>query len=57
MTTARYASCAGSASREGYAEAELDRIGELESPPDDEPHASAYQGAMEGEVSIVTFDE
>ncbi len=42
---------------QGYAEAELDRIGELESPPDDEPHASAYQGAMGGEVSIVTFDE
>ena len=42
---------------EGYAEAELDQIGEMEGPPDDEPHASAYQGALEGEVSIVTFDE
>lgn len=43
--------------KEGYAEAELDQIGEMEGPPDDEPHASAYQGALEGEVSIVTFDE
>ena len=42
--------------RQGYAEAELDQIGELVAPPDDEPHASAYQGALEGEVSIVTFD-
>ncbi|TIR78275.1 MAG: transcriptional regulator, partial [Mesorhizobium sp.] len=25
--------------------------------PDEEPHLSAYQGALEGEVSIVTFDE
>ncbi|RVB57182.1 transcriptional regulator, partial [Mesorhizobium sp. M7A.F.Ca.CA.004.06.1.1] len=24
--------------------------------PDDEPHISAFQGALEGEVSIVTFD-
>lgn len=42
---------------EGYAEAELDQIGELEGAPDEEPHASAYQGALEGEVSIVTFDD
>jgi hypothetical protein len=43
--------------REGYAEAELDQIGDMEGAPDDEPHMSAYQGALEGEVSIVTFDE
>jgi hypothetical protein len=43
--------------KEGYAEAELDQIGEMEGAPDDEPHASAYQGALEGEVSIVTFHE
>jgi hypothetical protein len=42
---------------EGYAEAELDQIGEMEGEPDDEPHLSAYQGALEGEVSIVTFEE
>jgi hypothetical protein len=27
----------------------------LEGEPDDEPHLSAYQGALEGEVSIITF--
>lgn len=42
---------------EGYAEAELDQIGDMEGVPEDEPHISAYQGALEGEVSIVTFDE
>lgn len=40
---------------EGYVEAELDQIGVMEGMPDDEPYASAYQGAIEGEVSIVTF--
>jgi hypothetical protein len=46
-----------SLAKEGFAEAELDQIGEMEGPPDEEPHASAYQGALEGEVSIITFDE
>jgi hypothetical protein len=42
---------------EGYAEAELDQIGDMEGAPDEEPHLSAWQGAIEGEVSIVTFDD
>jgi hypothetical protein len=42
---------------EGYAEAELDQIGDMQGEPDEEPHISAYQGALEGEVSIVTFEE
>lgn len=42
-------------SREGYAEAELDQIGDMQGEPDDEPHLSAYQSALEGEVAIVTF--
>lgn len=42
---------------EGYAEAELDQIGDMEGLPVDEPHLSAFQGALEGEVSIITFDE
>ncbi|MGB6116702.1 MAG: transcriptional regulator [Mesorhizobium sp.] len=42
---------------EGYVSAELDRIGDMEGMPSEEPHASAYQGALEGEVAIVTFDE
>jgi hypothetical protein len=40
---------------EGYEEADLDQIGTLEGMPAEEPHASAYQGALEGEVSLVTF--
>lgn len=43
--------------KEGYAEAELDQIGDMQGAPDEEPHVSAYQGALEGEVSIVTFNE
>jgi hypothetical protein len=42
---------------EGYAEAELDQIGDMEGEPDEEPHLSAWKGALEGEVSIVTFEE
>ena len=41
---------------EGYAEAELDQIGELEGAPDEEPHRSAWQGAVDGEIAIVSFD-
>ena len=29
----------------------------MEGPPDEEPHMSAYQGALEGEVSIVLIEE
>jgi len=43
--------------KEGFAEVELDQIGDMDGIPDEEPHASAYQGAIEGEVSIVTFEE
>ena len=43
--------------KEGYEEAELDQIGDMDGEPDDEPHLSAWQGALEGDVSIVTFDE
>ncbi|EKF39994.1 hypothetical protein [Nitratireductor indicus] len=43
--------------QEGYAEAELDQIGDMQGEPDEEPHLSAWQGAREGEIAIVTFDE
>lgn len=43
--------------QEGYAEAELDQIGEMEGAPAEEPHLSAWQGATEGEIAIVTFNE
>ena len=33
-------------SEEGFLEADLDQIGMITDAPDEEPHASAYQGAM-----------
>ncbi|MBP2511646.1 hypothetical protein J2855_005302 [Agrobacterium tumefaciens] len=42
-------------SEEGFIEADLDQIGMLTDIPDEEPHASAYQGALEGEVAIIRF--
>ncbi|MBP1844530.1 hypothetical protein J2046_002789 [Rhizobium petrolearium] len=43
-------------SEEGFLEADLDQIGVLTDEPTEEPHASAYQGALEGEVSIIRFE-
>ncbi len=40
---------------EGFIEADLDQIGMLTEVPAEEPHASAYQGAVEGEVAIIRF--
>ncbi|MCP8895512.1 transcriptional regulator [Shinella daejeonensis] len=42
-------------SEEGFLEADLDQIGTLTEVPEDEPHASAYRGALEGEVAIIRF--
>lgn len=42
---------------DGYAAAELDRIGEMAECPDDEPYRSAWESALEGEIAIVTFDD
>ncbi|MFB2552212.1 transcriptional regulator [Ensifer soli] len=42
-------------SEEGFLEADLDQIGTIEEIPDEEPHASAYKGALEGEVAIIRF--
>jgi len=40
----------------GYEEAEFDQIGTLTDEPIEEPHASAYQGALEGEIAIISYD-
>jgi hypothetical protein len=42
---------------EGFAEAEIDRIGDLLEAPLEEPHLSAWQGALEGEIAIITFED
>ena len=41
--------------REGYAEAQFTQIGTLEGMPDEEPHATAWQDAMDGEIAIVSL--
>lgn len=48
--------CLDALSSKGFAQADLDQIGVLEAMPDEEPHASAYQGAMEGEVAVIAFE-
>lgn len=42
-------------SEEGFSEADLDQIGTIMEEPTEEPHASAYRGALEGEVAIIRF--
>jgi len=49
--------CLDALSSRGFAEADLDQIGLMGGAPDEEPHASAYQGAVEGEVAIISFDQ
>ncbi|MEP3436022.1 MAG: transcriptional regulator [Hoeflea sp.] len=48
--------CLDALSSKGYAEADLDQIGLMGGAPDEEPHASAYQGALEGEVAVIAFE-
>ena len=43
--------------REGFAEADLDQIGTFTDAPDDEPYASAYQDALDGEIALVELGE
>lgn len=42
---------------EGFAEVELDKIGLLQEPPTEEPHASAWSDALNGEVAIISYDQ
>ena len=52
----RYREALNALADEGFLEADLDQIGTLTDAPDEEPHASAYQGALEGEVAIIRFN-
>ena len=49
--------CLDALSARGFAEADLDQIGLMGGLPNDEPHASAYQGALEGEIAVINFDQ
>jgi hypothetical protein len=44
-------------SEDGYAEASFDQIGTLVDQPDEEPHASAYQGALEAMYETPEWEE
>ncbi|MDP2118727.1 MAG: transcriptional regulator [Hoeflea sp.] len=48
--------CLEALSSKGFAEADLDQIGLMDGAPNEEPHASAYQGALGGEVAVIAFD-
>ncbi|MBU4527417.1 MAG: transcriptional regulator [Hoeflea sp.] len=48
--------CLDALSSKGFAEADLDQIGLMDGAPVEEPHASAYQGSLEGEVAVIAFD-
>ena len=48
--------CLEALAQEGYEEANLNQIGNLEGEPDEEPFASAYQSALEGEIAIIAYD-
>ncbi|MCX2696951.1 MULTISPECIES: hypothetical protein [Ochrobactrum] len=41
---------------EGYHEAELVEMGTITEEPEEEPHKSAWQTALTGEVALIEFD-
>lgn len=46
----------GILSEEGYNEAELLEIGTLTEQPEEEPHKSAWETALTGEVALIEFE-
>ncbi|MGH6761547.1 MAG: hypothetical protein ACRECW_08175 [Phyllobacterium sp.] len=40
---------------EGYEEAELQEIGQLDGEPEEEPHKSAWKTALSGQVALIEF--
>ncbi|MCB1417080.1 MAG: transcriptional regulator [Phyllobacteriaceae bacterium] len=50
-------SCLEALAQQGYEEANLHQIGNLEEAPDEEPFASAYQAALEGEIALIAYDD
>jgi hypothetical protein len=49
--------CLESLAQEGYEEADLHQIGNLEGRPDEDPFTSAYDAALEGEVAIIAYEK
>lgn len=48
--------CLEALAQEGYEEADLHQIGNLEGRPEEEPYVSAYDAALEGEVAIIAYE-
>ncbi len=48
--------CLDALAQEGYEEADLHQIGNLEGRPEEEPFISAYDAALKGEVAIINYD-
>lgn len=48
--------CLEALAQEGYEEADLHQIGNLEGRPDEEPFVSAYDAALQGEVAIIAYE-
>lgn len=49
--------CLEALAQEGYEEADLHQIGNLEGRPDEDPFISAYEAALEGEVAIIAYEK
>ena len=49
-------SCLEALAQEGYEEADLHQIGNLEGRPEEDPFVSAYDAPLEGEVAIIAFE-
>lgn len=49
--------CLEALAQEGYEEADLHQIGNLEGRPDEDPFIAAYDAALEGEVAIIAYEQ
>ncbi|MGB7285605.1 MAG: transcriptional regulator [Salaquimonas sp.] len=49
--------CLEALAQEGYEEADLHQIGNLEGRPEEDPFISAYDSALEGEVAIIAYEK
>ncbi len=49
--------CLEALAQEGYEEADLHQIGNLEGRPEEDPFTSAYDAALEGEIAIIAYEK
>jgi len=48
--------CLEALAAEGYEEADLDQIGTIAEPEEDDPYADPYATAMSGEIALIVYD-